>query len=270
MGQLILVKKQFPYAVDLVHRSDRILAIDILLDDKTLHLVNVYAPCQVSEKEKFVQQLSQYMSKLSSENIVLCGDFNCVLDNRFDIISGEDHCTREVERLQQFSKQFQLSDVWRLFNGNKKEYTWSKRNPFIARRLDYILVSDNIMNSVQDCVIESMAQSDHRQVIMTYRVTNIVRGPSYWKFNDRLLEDTEFVKIMNNFIKSFIENSKDLDAQNRWDLCKIKIKELCISYSKEKRQRHRNKYLLLHDQLNEIETLLSSDPKNETLLKKQR
>ena len=34
-----------------------------------------------------------------------------------------------------------LRDTWRLFHPENKEYTWCKKNPFVATRLDYILTN---------------------------------------------------------------------------------------------------------------------------------
>ena len=51
LGQLILVKKNFPFQVKCVEKKDRLLSIEIELHDKTLYVANVYAPTVVNEKE---------------------------------------------------------------------------------------------------------------------------------------------------------------------------------------------------------------------------
>ena len=43
-----------------------------------------------------------------------------------------------------------LFDTWRLLNPDIKEYTRSKRNPFVARRLDYILTSSIVFDKTRD------------------------------------------------------------------------------------------------------------------------
>ena len=45
--------------------------------------------------------------------------------------------------------------------------------------------------------------------------------------------------LPNNLIRFFEEFKKDnidLDEQMKWDLCKIKIREFCIQYSKRKKE----------------------------------
>ena len=91
-----------------------------------------------------------------------------MLDNELDIISGDQHNTRDVNKFNDFVLKSELNDVWRLFNAEQKEYTWSRKNPFTARRLDYILSTDTILNNIHDCSIHSVAQSDHRLVNTLY------------------------------------------------------------------------------------------------------
>ena len=67
--------------------------------------------------------------------ILVCGDFNCVLKNDVDIISVE----RVVLKFNDLLSDCDLHDTWRLFHPEGKEYISCKRNPFVARRLDYIL-----------------------------------------------------------------------------------------------------------------------------------
>ena len=44
-------------------------------------------------------------------------------------------------------------------------FTWSRKSPFIARKLDYILEFDELLNKYHDCQMHSVAQSDHAQTI---------------------------------------------------------------------------------------------------------
>ena len=74
------------------------------------------------------------MQNLHFEDIVLCGDFNCVLNNDSDISSGENDAQGTVTKFNDVLNECNLFDTWRLFNPDIKEYTWSKRNPFAAKR----------------------------------------------------------------------------------------------------------------------------------------
>ena len=172
---------------------------------------------------------------------------------------------KDIEQFQSFVAQENLSDLWRLSHGDRKEFTWSKNNPFIARRLDYFLVADNVLDKSFDCDIMSVAQSDHRLIKMKYRLSLIPRGPSYWKHNDSLLSDKTFVDKMNQFITSFETEHQDMAAEDKWDLCKIKIKEECIAYSKEKSRRLKKKISEINGKLNDIDKRIALAPQSEEL-----
>ena len=73
--------------------------------------------------------------------VVVLGDFNCVMDNNLDILSGSKHNFNTVQAFNKLVNEIDLVDIWRHNNKNKKIYTWSGKKPLVARRLDYIFVS---------------------------------------------------------------------------------------------------------------------------------
>ena len=74
-------------------------------------------------KNAFFQELTNVMQNLHFDDIVLCGDFNCVLNNDSDIISGENHAQGTVTKFNDVLNECNLFDTWRLFNPDIKEYT---------------------------------------------------------------------------------------------------------------------------------------------------
>ena len=197
---------------------------------------------------------------------IVCGDFNCVLDNDLDIVSGDPHSLRDVDLFKTMIVETELNDLWRLSHEGEREFTWSRKSPFIARRLDYVFVSDELLNKSYECQIQSVAQSDHRLISLKYSLSSFNRGPSYWKFNDSLLNDKTFVDEMNFFIETSAEELSILEPQNKWDLCKVKIKEFCIAFSKEKKKRLLAQQKNLQQKLDKADTLLSINPQNHALL----
>lgn len=267
MGQIILIRKNFAYPVECVHKSKRILTVRVKLDSDDLYVTNVYSPNVSADKRSFFKTLTDHIESLNALHQVVCGDMNCVLDNSKDIINGEKHSVGDVKAFCNFVSRIQLNDAWRMFNNDKREFTWSRKNPFLARRLDYMLVSESVFNKSQDCTIESMAQSDHRLVSFVFMTSNATRGPSYWKFNDSLINDSIFVKELNELIENFENN--DYEPQIKWDLCKLKIKEFCIQYGKKKSMLRRNLHQELLVQLNEVDNTLANDPFNKDLVSRR-
>ena len=260
LGQIILVKNNFKYDIKCVTRRDRLLAIEINLIDSILHIANIYAPNDSNEKRLFYDELKNYSLNVQTQNIIFCGDVNCVVDNKIDIISGNTHPKRDIDKLNEFLSVCDLFDVWRLFHAEEKEFTWSLRSPFIARRIDYCFATELVVNQISECNIVTIAKSDHRAVDITYKISNVKRGPSYWKFNDSLLDDRTFITEMNKFITTFKIEHENEHNQVKWELLKIKIREFCISFSKEKQKNRNDKIKLIEKELSEIDRYLSSNP----------
>ena len=69
-------------------------------------IANAYAPNVVNggrkKKNAFFQELTNVMQNLHFDDIVLCGDFNCVLNNDSDISSGENDAQGTVTNLMMF------------------------------------------------------------------------------------------------------------------------------------------------------------------------
>ena len=264
-GQLILVKSKFKYDIKCVKKEDRILAVEIDLLDNVLHIANVYAPIDSEDKRAFFEDLVNHNLNVVTQNIIFCGDMNCVRDNKLDIISGGNHSKRDIDKFNEFISTCDLHDTWRLFHTDEKEFSWSvrmKQPPysFIARRIDYILVTESVLNNITECNIFTITNTDHRAVDFLLKLSKVQRGPSYWKFNDSLLKDEKFTELCNKFIDDFkVENDNEND-QNKLELLKIKIKEFCISYCKDKRRNDRNKLSKMQLELNELDKHLSKNP----------
>ena len=86
--------------------------------------------------------------------VLLCGDFNNLINNTLDNISGKPHGPNEIKAFNEFVDYLDLTDTFRFINPTAKEYSWirflksnnsdptkSNDTSFIARRIDYILTN---------------------------------------------------------------------------------------------------------------------------------
>ena len=70
-------------------------------------------------------------------------------------------------------------------------------------RLDFFLISDNILNSIVSSNHYIVFKSDHSLVSVNIDLLNLTRGPGYFRLNNSLLLDKEYqgiVKYNRNFI----------------------------------------------------------------------
>ena len=274
-GLLTLYRKEIPKEkVSIVMSRKRCLISKISHFDKTFYCFNIYSPCIDEEKIPFLNTLKGYFSSelgedISSCNILCFGDFNIVRNNELDIVSGKPHPDQIVNHFNDVCNDLLLFDFWREKHPITKDYTWSSysRSTFIARRLDYILVSNELLPFCLDPKIINMGFSDHRAVSLSLNLASFPRGPSIYKFNVNTLKNENFVKN----VKEEIERIKNLELNphDTWEYIKIQIAALGKLYGRSIALEKRNKKELLQLELDECTAKLISDPTNVTL-KNQR
>ena len=134
---------------ELIKISDRMIISKIKKGDAYIHIVNVYGPCIDSEKINFVDCFKKEVENLdSASHLVTMGDFNIVMNNKKDIISGLPHDEKIVKHFNRAVNELGLVDIWRMKNFNTRTFSWSKKTPSIARRLDYVFMSESLLLTI--------------------------------------------------------------------------------------------------------------------------
>ena len=90
---------------------------------------------------------------------------------------------------------YNLSDIWRRRNRDIERYRWSNKSRKIQVRLDFFLISKDLSSDVTSCSIVNSPESDHSAIMLHLKSENLMqpKGPGFWKFNNSLLEDCEYV-----------------------------------------------------------------------------
>ena len=270
-GQVILFRKNLPFNFTVLYSSDRIIVVNLDTNSSSYCIVNAYAPSTTNSTHDFLNNLTGVINDVDFLNLIVCGDFNSVLSNDLDIISGDLHSDLSVQNFVNFNHMNDLTDSFRLFNPDRKEYSWSRmiKGALIARRLDYILINDSVVNDALECNLTSFPQSDHRGVYMKIQEKTLVRGAGYWKMNNALLNEIRYLEKINSVIDEFVsdEENVDLEPDIKWELLKIRIKEETINYSKIRAVNKRNDLCKIQNDLDRVENLLASKPQDTELLK---
>ena len=270
-GLLTLFNKNTVSNIDeLLLSSDRILISQITVEELTLFIINIYGPCNLQEKKKFLETLNNEVTsiykKFTSDNIIVCGDFNIVINNDLDIISGNPHHSSIVTNFKNRIDSLQLNDSWRLLNGNRKQFSWSSNSPFTARRLDYIFVTDSLFSFCTSSNILNLGFSDHNAVILDLNFSTFKRGTSCYKFNVKLLSRADFVNEAKKEIKRI--NETELEPVLKWEYIKSSIKSLGKTFGKAYAAQRKDKIFKITEDIKSIEQKLVASPSNEDLLKR--
>ena len=125
------------------------------------------------------------------------GDFNVGLKPTLDCSGGNLTVKDSVKFLEDLIMEHVLVDVWRVRNPESKNLTWRQKNSLIQRRLDYLSISDSLQDDVAKTDIINAIKTDHLAVVLGVNsLAEYPRGPSFWKFNNSLLHDSNFVQCM--------------------------------------------------------------------------
>ena len=99
-------------------------------------------------------------------------------------------------------------DIWRETHPGDSQFTFF-REGHRRSRLDLFLVSDAFLSG-GDAVCKILAPflSDHRAVQLKSSITLSSRGPGYWKFNNQLLGNEQFVSEARLFLDNAINENR--------------------------------------------------------------
>ena len=112
------------------------------------------------------------------------------MDNLNYINRNNPNAAKVVQEIIEAQK---WSDYWRVHNQKTKKFTWSQKTPPKYARLDFFLINKP--------KIEPKWKSDHGPISINISLNNQQRGRGVWKFNNGLLINKEFNKIIKEEIK---------------------------------------------------------------------
>ena len=130
------------------------------------------------------------VNNFSNANLILGEDWNLVLNDLLDKYGGPPHDNRKSkESLKSYIDFFNLTDVFRIINPKKKVHTRFQSQPYTATKIDFFLISKNLVNNVNSTKINQSIRSDHKIASLIINVNATEWGQEYWKINNDILND---------------------------------------------------------------------------------
>jgi len=143
------------------------------------NLVTVYVPNSGSRFEYRILEWDylflNYLKNLNGKELIICGDFNVISNNRLDIYnpimkSAAGNTEEEMDNFESFLEVF--VDAYRLKHPQEIKFSWWS-NMYQARqknngwRIDYFLVSKNFQ--FEECnILTEITGSDHAPCFLTF------------------------------------------------------------------------------------------------------
>lgn len=182
----------------------------------------------------FLDSLCLALQKCTNDDIlILGGDFNCT-EKHIDRNHLEPHMLSRT-RLIKLINTHELSDIWRVFHRDCRQYTWTHvRDKIVSSaRLDRLYCYSHQSNVFRSCCIFPVFFSDHCIVQCSVFLSCVKPQSAYWHFNNALLNDKVFKDIFEFFWKDFRGSKAAFSSlQQWWDYGKAQIKQLSQQYTK--------------------------------------
>ena len=158
-------------------KQSRVISGDIFIKKKKLKLINIYVPNgnpvdteKYEYKKNWLELFTRAVKKelLNNSNIIISGDFN-IIPEEIDVYDAKRYINDALFRLEIRKKyreliNFGFSDIYRLINKSKQEYTfwdyfagsWQKN---YGMRIDHFLISNSLIDNVKSININKNPRS---------------------------------------------------------------------------------------------------------------
>ena len=162
--------------------------------------------------------------------------------------------------------EFNIVDIWRSKHPTLKQYTWHSSNkPPIFSSLDYVLVSDNLINSVLSCEHKTSYKSDHIIVILNIDLSNIRRGPGYFKLINSFFLETKYHENIRKSLTKISTYNVNANPNTLWELIKGTIRNETIKYGTLRKKENNENEVKLTCQIDSLDKLIGNTNSNERI-----
>ena len=107
--------------------------------------------------------------------------------------------------------------------------------------------------------------TDHSPVFCSFiKCLKFAKGPGFWKFNNSLICNSDFVDEMKIFIhntKIFLDQNDTLSNQSKWEFLKYEIRKRSIAFSKALAKKSKKEHALLLSKITNLEQDIDSEEK---------
>jgi exonuclease III len=245
-------------------QQGRYVALNISIKNNNFFIINGYAPTSNNSalQIEWLSKIQIILEQVSDMNIILGGDLNDYFIPALDKYNANKDLaeTEYIKMWKVTCDDLNLMDIWRTLNPNTRRYTWRQGktvDTLKQSRLDYWLISTHMIYELTNVDILPGFRSDHSLIEINFKSTKETkRGPSYWRFNSKLLSNITYTTYMNNRIDEILEQHKDIEDKGlKWDVVKMEIRSSTVCFSKKlakENRDHIHEVILENDRLSKL------------------
>ena len=246
-GVMILFKSRLDVTIEKIvnDKNGRYILCEALLDSEKFVFLNIYSPNDQTQQVQFLRGLSNsLLNTYANEQVVIGGDFNCAISEK-DKCGGRSvvHKKGVIQEIKTLKSTQDLVDAWNHKHPNVQGFTWNNPSMKIQCRLDYFFISKDMQSSIIDVKVLPNIFSDHSALTISLSSNNTetTRGPGFWKFNNSLLTDENYIVMITKQIPEIVSKYQEVpDKGLFWEMIKMEIRASTIIFAKRKAKQKRD------------------------------
>ena len=271
----ILIRKNVNVTIhkQLSDREGRWVAISADLFGSGCSLINIYAPN--IDCPDFFGNICCVAKQLGNAYVIIGGDFNQVRDPALDKSRGTN--TRSIHKSQLaidvLEDELGLVAIWRTLHPQEREYTFYSNPHSLYSRIDYFLISKQLVSTVIAASVGNIVLSDHAPVEVVLGSKAESETPrGHWRLNTSLLKNDKSCDFIKKEILEYWEFNEG-SASNpglEWDAFKACLRGRLIQHSSYLKKQAAIRSFELEKEIKDLEKIYASqlDPVVLTQLKK--
>ena len=180
--------------------TGRVVLISIALNGQKLSLCNIYAPNVQANQLQFMQELNNcIIDKTELNSLIVGGDWNCTLSKKDKIGGAPWKPTNNSNRISTTMEMLDLVDIQRVRHPKLRKLTYESKSLKFKSRIDFFLIAKTFTINVKTTEIYPSIAPDHNAIYISLTLSNkCPRGQGFWKFNNALLDNAQYVNMVRN------------------------------------------------------------------------
>ena len=93
-------------------------------------------------------------------------------------------------------EELDLIDIFRKLKPHIKSLSYESKFLKVKSRLDYFLIAKHLTQHVHNVETKTATTPDHKAIKLSKKLSQVIRGPGLWKFNNSFLKDKNYLTLI--------------------------------------------------------------------------